>query len=168
MDATVYQNVRQSNVYILLNRETTTPDIECQTPDIENNIDSSINHFIPINEIHYDKATFNCIICYEDFSMQQLYSCIRCNECKLCLNCTLKIFNKEKCPVCQKNNPWCKKPNGKVVKNNCLKRRIVTVERNQTNVIRNRNNYSKCYTILLFVFFVTISYLWLKDKGYKL
>ena len=158
MDSIVCQNIRQSNVYILLNRDTTTP-------DIENQIDSSYNNFIPINEVHYDKETFNCIICYEDFSMQQLYSCTRCNECKLCLKCTLKIFNKEKCPVCQKQNPWCKKPNGKVVKNNRVKRTRI-VERNQNTIIRNRNNYSKCYTILLFVFFITISYLWLKEKGY--
>ena len=140
--ATTICNNSNSNNYILLNRET--------SPDIENQINNDISQNNEI--IDNESEIFTCVICYYDFSNTQLYSCVQCNECNLCFKCTLKIFNKDKCPVCQKSNPWCKKPNGKVVKNNRVKTTTPSQERNQITVIRNRNNYSKCYTILLFVF----------------
>jgi len=172
------------NVYVLLNRDNlldiesqqiynNSTNIEISSNEISSNEISSneiSSNEISSNEISSNEITsnqfFTCVICYYDFSNSQSYSCTQCNECKLCLKCTLKIFNKNKCPVCQKPDPWCKKPNGKIVKRN-----KIAGQRNQEqnyNTIQNRNNYSKCYTILIFVFFIMISYLWLRDKHYKL
>ena len=156
MDASVYQNTTQCNVYVLLNRDTSSP-------DIENQIDISSNCFKPINEVHFDIETFNCVICYEDFSMQQLYSCNRCNECKLCLKCTIKVI--DKCPVCQKNKEWCKTPSGKIIKKRKIKKNTSTVR--ETNIVRSRNTYSSCYTMFLLIVFVTVGYLWLKQESYN-
>lgn len=146
-----------SNVYVLLNRDY-LPDIENQyINDISNNFEVTYSN-------SSERENNNCVICYYDFSNTQIYTCVRCKECKLCLKCTLKVFNKKKCPVCQKPDPWCKKPNGKVVK--LTKIKTPNQERYE-NTLQNRNNYSKCYIVAIIIFFIIISYLWLKQKGYK-
>ena len=52
-----------------------------------------------------------CSVCLNEDKCLD-HKCNRCRECMICSNCAAELQERgqaDKCPVCQKNTPWCDK-----------------------------------------------------------
>ena len=155
--------VKECNYNIVSDQENDNNSIDENSMG-ENSIDDEFEqNQLMIYDIENQLTDKQCVVCFNDINNNQIFTCTRCEECKLCFDCTMKVLKNNKCPVCRKKNGWCKNPDGFIV----IKKQKNRIQRQRQRHVRN-NCHKDCNivcSLLTMVLFGILLYIfWNQDQ----